>query len=240
MRIHRCPRDRLAAVPRLLAADAAQVRTGQSFSPIALLFFTGLALSCGPGRRRLGRRADARARRRDDRDRASLGGPLLTGIHMLISALDARHPEYSGLKTAGGRLDHDDRATRAPRWVPLLAFLGFFLMSTGWALASPYEGTPDEIDPAKRAGRRGVRPDRAEAGAGQGRLRGPYQTVPAGLIRDDAALLDPQGQRPGRLRPRAGQRQDAGPRRRAGPAGTRRCTTPRSVRRCGSGPATRG
>src|SRR5690349_20958107 len=75
---------------------------------------------------------------------------------------------------------------RAPRWVPLLAFIGFFLMSTGWALAAPYEGTPDEIEHAKRAagvvaGQIAPKPVPVKAGSGA------YQTVPGGLIRDDAS-----------------------------------------------------
>jgi hypothetical protein len=75
--------------------------------------------------------------------------------------------------------------SRAPRWVPLVAFIGFFLMSTAWALAAPYEGTPDEIDHAKRAagvvsGQIAPKPEAVKAGSGA------LQTVPRGLVRDDA------------------------------------------------------
>ncbi len=76
--------------------------------------------------------------------------------------------------------------SRAPRWVPLLAFIGFFLMTTAWAIAAPYEGTPDEIDHAKRAagvvsGQIAPKPEAVKAGSGA------LQTVPRGLIRDDAS-----------------------------------------------------
>jgi hypothetical protein len=40
------------------------------------------------------------------------------------------------------------------RWVPplwLLAFAGFFLLGGAWALATPYDGTPDEADHVYRA-----------------------------------------------------------------------------------------
>ena len=45
-------------------------------------------------------------------------------------------------------------AAARTRWVPplwLLAFAGFFLLGGAWALATPYDGTPDEADHVYRA-----------------------------------------------------------------------------------------
>jgi hypothetical protein len=60
----------------------------------------------------------------------------------------------------------------------LLAFVGFWLLTAGWAFASPYNGPPDEQQHVIRA-----------AGVWQGELvaeqnfRGAFQTVPDSLIR---------------------------------------------------------
>src|SRR4051794_40510738 len=75
---------------------------------------------------------------------------------------------------------------RAPRWVPLLAFLGFFLMAGAWSVASPYEGAPDEIEHVVRAagvvsGQVAPKPAAVKAGSGAN------QTVPRGLIRNSAS-----------------------------------------------------
>jgi hypothetical protein len=69
--------------------------------------------------------------------------------------------------------------------VPLLAFLGFFLMAAAWSVAMPYEGAPDEIDHVVRAagvvaGQVAPKPAAVKAGSGA------IQTVPRGLIRSNA------------------------------------------------------
>lgn len=64
----------------------------------------------------------------------------------------------------------------------LLAFAGFFLMMGAWAVAAPYDGSPDEHDHVFRAvgvvsGEVAPPPEAAVRGSGA------FQTVPNGLIR---------------------------------------------------------
>jgi hypothetical protein len=70
---------------------------------------------------------------------------------------------------------------RAARTWPV-AFLAFFLMGGAWALATPYGGTPDEIEHVIRAA--GVVQGQVFAApvGGTGVNTGAYQTVPRGLV----------------------------------------------------------
>src|SRR5690242_13724915 len=61
-------------------------------------------------------------------------------------------------------------------------------MIAGWAIAAPYNGTPDEIDHIIRAvgvvqGQVAPTPARAVRGSGA------YQTVPRGLVRDNTCWI---------------------------------------------------
>jgi hypothetical protein len=73
----------------------------------------------------------------------------------------------------------------------LVSFAGFFLMIGAWAVASPYDATPDEIDHIFRAtgvvsGEIMPEPTKAKRGSGA------YQTAPAGLVRENCWQFDPR------------------------------------------------
>jgi hypothetical protein len=73
-----------------------------------------------------------------------------------------------------------DRRRRRLAWVGV--FLGFFLLCAAWALSTPYDGTPDEVEHTIRAAgvvNGQVAPDPVAARRGQGA----YQTIPASLDR---------------------------------------------------------
>jgi hypothetical protein len=62
------------------------------------------------------------------------------------------------------------------------AFVGFLLLFAGWALATPYDGTPDEMRHVLRA--YGVAAGQiAPAPAREGAVPGAYQSVPRSLVR---------------------------------------------------------
>ncbi|KAB2347864.1 DUF2142 domain-containing protein [Actinomadura rudentiformis] len=79
-------------------------------------------------------------------------------------------------------------APRRARLLTLLAFLGFFAVGAGWAIAMPWDGGPDEQAHITRAvgvvsGGFGAPPARVQV-EGQSRpLSGVWQTVPAGAFR---------------------------------------------------------
>ncbi|MEV4755037.1 DUF2142 domain-containing protein [Micromonospora sp. NPDC049559] len=65
-------------------------------------------------------------------------------------------------------------------WV--LPFVGYFLLFTAWAVATPYDGSPDEMRHIQRA--YGVASGEfAPAPAREGKFAGAYQDVPKSLIR---------------------------------------------------------
>ena len=166
-----------------------------SFSPIALLFFTGLMLilfgtavgvwvvveHARPADRVTGHRAAVRGTAAHRHPYVDLG-------------VDSRHPGHPRLTErpppicppsrklpAMSTADALPSAVRAPRRVLLLAFLGFFLTIGAWSVAAPYSGSPDEVDHAVRAagvvsGQIAPEPTAAKRGSGA------FQTVPAGLV----------------------------------------------------------
>ncbi len=64
----------------------------------------------------------------------------------------------------------------------LISFAAFFLIASAWALASPYDGTPDEMRHVIRAA--GVVQGQIfqAPAVGRGDVLGAYQTVPRGLV----------------------------------------------------------
>lgn len=70
------------------------------------------------------------------------------------------------------------------------AFLGFWLVIGGWALAAPYDGYPDEIDHVVRAVGV-VTGDPTPPAADAKRGTGAFQTVPGGLVRVNCWAFDP-------------------------------------------------
>ncbi|GCD94298.1 DUF2142 domain-containing protein [Embleya hyalina] len=74
----------------------------------------------------------------------------------------------------------------APRWLRrwLTAFLGFFLLGAGWALATPYDGAPDELQHIIRAS--GVAyGEIAPELTVNGKFTGSNQSAAAGLWREN-------------------------------------------------------
>jgi hypothetical protein len=74
------------------------------------------------------------------------------------------------------------------RW--LLAFAGFFLLSAGWALATPYDGAPDEMQHVLRGSGVAygeIAPEPVEADLGTGA----FQTASPGLVRKNCWMFDP-------------------------------------------------
>ncbi|MEU9042024.1 MULTISPECIES: DUF2142 domain-containing protein [unclassified Kitasatospora] len=70
------------------------------------------------------------------------------------------------------------------------AFIGFFLVCAGWALASPYDASPDEREHIIRAvgvarGEFAPKPEAAGGGIGA------FQHVPASIVRDNCWWFDP-------------------------------------------------
>lgn len=61
-----------------------------------------------------------------------------------------------------------------------VSFAAFFLLGAGWAIATPYDGSPDEVDHVVRAA--GIARGQIIAGSVPGRLDLGVQRVPAGLI----------------------------------------------------------
>jgi hypothetical protein len=81
---------------------------------------------------------------------------------------------------------------RAPqslvRW--LTAFLGFFLLGAGWALATPYDGAPDELQHIMRAS--GVAyGEFAPELTVNGKFTGSNQSTAAGLLRENCWAFHP-------------------------------------------------
>ncbi|MEU8921666.1 DUF2142 domain-containing protein [Kitasatospora sp. NPDC048545] len=87
---------------------------------------------------------------------------------------------------------HDSRGSghllfRRTWWT---AFIGFFLVCAGWALASPYDASPDEREHIIRAvgvarGEFAPKPEAAGGGIGA------FQNVPASIVRDNCWWFDP-------------------------------------------------
>ncbi|MDH6111016.1 hypothetical protein P3T36_005920 [Kitasatospora sp. MAP12-15] len=76
------------------------------------------------------------------------------------------------------------------RYTWLVAFLGFFFLAAGWALAAPFDGTPDEGEHVVRA--YGVASgDFAPAPTTAGLGTGAFQTVPASLVRVNCWFFHP-------------------------------------------------
>ncbi|MEV0732438.1 DUF2142 domain-containing protein [Polymorphospora sp. NPDC050346] len=89
--------------------------------------------------------------------------------------------------TARGRLSRI-AAGRASRWV--IPFLGYFLLFGAWAVATPYDGTPDEMRHIIRA--YGVADGQvAPAPAREGKFPGAYHDVPSSLLRDNCFAFEP-------------------------------------------------
>jgi hypothetical protein len=71
----------------------------------------------------------------------------------------------------------------------LLAFVGFLFLGSAWALAAPYDGTPDEMQHILRAAgvaRGELAPTPTEADMGTGA----FQNVPGGLVRENCWMFE--------------------------------------------------
>ncbi|MFE4976726.1 DUF2142 domain-containing protein [Kitasatospora sp. NPDC056651] len=102
------------------------------------------------------------------------------------SAVTSR-PQSPAPRIRRGRARGAARSWFRPTW--WLPFLGFFLLCAGWALAAPYDASPDEAQHIIRAaavarGEIAPKPEMVPSGTGA------YQNVPATLVRDNCWAFD--------------------------------------------------
>jgi hypothetical protein len=83
---------------------------------------------------------------------------------------------------------HPPHRRRPPAW--LLPFVGFFLLFAAWALATPYDGTPDEMRHIERAYGVGSG-DVAPEPVARGKVAGAVQQVPGSLVRTNCFAFHP-------------------------------------------------
>ncbi|MBO1413411.1 DUF2142 domain-containing protein [Streptomyces sp. FH025] len=97
-------------------------------------------------------------------------------------------PPASAASRSGDGSDRSGRLLFRRTW--WTAFIGFFLVCAGWALAAPYDASPDEREHIVRAvgvarGEFAPKPEAAGGGTGA------FQHVPASIVRDNCWWFDP-------------------------------------------------